>query len=159
MNRRHVCLTLLSLPLLAAFRDGGCERRRDNLASLLDTLGNAVSKLATVMGKHELSDRIQHHTNAAVSLLRAWVPGRPTTVISAALNLLIDDLKQIIDDRFRPLVTLALGTIAAIIDKIKGERPHTDIKLTDPPESSGQFKDYWDHIRAGSPGMEEAPII
>lgn len=163
MNRRQLTIALASLPVLAAFKDGGCEHRRDNLAALLETLGTATAQLASIIGKPELSARIQHHTQAAVNLLRAWVPGQAAAAAITALNLLIDDLKQILEDRFRPLVTLALGTIAAIIEKIRGagggEPAHTDIKLTHPPESSGEFKEYWDHIRAGTPGMDKAPIL
>ena len=163
MNRRQLTIAIASLPLLAAFKDGGCERRRDNLAALLETLGNAVAQLAGILGNQTLAARIQHHTQAAVNLLRAWVPGQAAAAAITALNLLIDDLKQILEERFRPLVTLALGTIAAIIEKIRGagggEPPHTNIKLTQPPENAAQFKEYWDHIRAGTPGMEQAPVL
>lgn len=165
MNRRQFSIVLVSLPMLAAFKDGGCERRRDDMAALLQTLGTAVAQLATILGNQELSARIQHHTQAAVNLLRAWVPGQAAAAAITALNLLIDDLKRLLEAKFRPLVTLALGTIAAIIEKIRtlgtgaGEPPHTDIKLTQPPENSSQFKEYWDHIRGGTPGMEQAPVL
>lgn len=162
MTRRVALCATVALALTGI---AGCPKK-DTLARLVATLGNAVAQLATLTGNTQLADRIRHDVALATAALQNWQPGMPAADAIRALNQLIDSLKLFPpNDPFRPLITLALGTAAAIIDFINmhtstpGERPHTDIKLTDPPKNEEEFKKTWDAIRAGSPGMEKAPVL
>jgi hypothetical protein len=117
------------------------------------------------MGQDELAGRLQNNVQTSVALIRSWQPGQSAADVLRSLNRILDTINGIGDlERFRPLITLVLGTIAGIIDGIhalggQGETAHTDVKLTKPPQSAQEFKDMWDHIRAGGPGMEQAPIL
>lgn len=163
MTRRDaVALIALSSSALA-FRS--CSERQESLAALTATLGRAVALLATLQGDKELAERLRQHTELAVQAINNWKPGMPAADAIRAINQLIDDLKLFpADSKYKALIVLALGTAANIIDRLNsqgagGEKPHTDVHLTDPPQNDQQFKAHWDAIRASSVGMEQVPIL
>lgn len=164
MNRREViCLTALASTALG-FRSCNPEQQ-NTLALLTQVLGNAVADLIQIAGNPTLAATLREHTNTAVTLLRAWTPGQSVIDIIRALNRIIDDLSLFPAlDKFQPLITLVLGTVAAIIEELQrignaGDAPHTKIRITAPPKTSDEFKHDWDAIRAGSPNMHDAPIL
>lgn len=158
MNRRRLLLLLLLTPLLGL---KACPQQQ-NLASLVDVLGRAVSDLIRLTGDTQLAERLRDHTNTAVTLLHDWHPGMNSADIIRALNRMIDDL-NLFNNQFRPLVLFCLGTIAHIIEVVKfgggGEEPHTPVRITDPPVTEREFRKDWDAIRAGSPGMAQVAIL
>lgn len=159
-TRRKFALAILFFALVAM---GGCPKQ--TLANLTATLGNAVAVLAQVQGNTALAQQLREHTNTAVAIIQNWKEGQSAADAIRALNRIIDDLKLFpAVDRFKPLITFTLGTIANIIDLLNrggtgGEKPHTDVRITKPPENATEFKHDWDAIRAGSPNMEQAPIL
>lgn len=155
--------TQCAVLLLCLSLVGGCPQR-DSLAVLTETLGNAVAALVAAAGNTELAEKLRHDTGLAVGLIQDLKPGASPAEAIRAVNALIDDLKSFpASDRFKPLVTFALGTAAAIIEALSktgpGEPPHTDVRLTAPPHDAREFRQSWDAIRAGSPGLEAAPIL
>lgn len=161
MTRRAA---LLAAALLSLTSVAGCPSK-DTLAVLIATLGNAVAQIAVLTGHQEIADRLRHDTEIAATALKSWQPGMNGAEAIRAVNRVIDDLKLFpLNDKYRALIALALGTAAAIIDFINahggnGDKPHTDVKLTDPPKNTEEFKRTWDAIRAGSVGLEQAPVL
>lgn len=160
MNRRQFLLvstSFIALPTLAI----SCQ---DRLALLTSTLGNAVSTLAAAVGHTEWANKLRHDTDIVVGSIRAWREGQSAAQIIHQLNELIRDIK-LLDalENFRPLITFALGTAASIIEffaaKGGGEQPDTTVRLTKPPLDAHQFRVDWDSIRAGSPNMQQAPVL
>jgi hypothetical protein len=162
MTRRSAVILFALLPL-AGWRISGCGER--SLDELVRVLGSTVATLAMVSGNQQFAAKIKNDTDAVIALIQTWHEGQSAAGIIRAINQLIDDIKLLpVPQRLRPLITFALGTLANIIDKMNarggnGEKPHTDIKLTDPPEKEKDFRKGWDAIRAGSPDMHDAPVI
>jgi hypothetical protein len=164
MTRRDVVAILALSSSALAFRS--CQEQKSDLAAQLESIGRAMTALLNVAGHTELAQRFQQNVNFTVALLRSWTPGRDVVEIIRHINELIDIIEGAPGlDRWRPLVTFALGTLAAIIEKLRsvsanaGEAPHTKVRLTAPPQSDAEVKTQWDSIRAGSPGQEQAPVL
>jgi hypothetical protein len=164
MNRRE-SIELLGVSILFGGLTMGmksCAERQTDLAALVERLGHATSTLASLAGNSDLAQRLITHTTQAVAILRTWHPGMAFAQAAAALNRIIDDLNEFPSDSpFRPLVILALGTIAQIMLSIgaAAEPPHTQVRLVKAPANEDEFKQTWDAIRAGSSNMAEAPVL
>jgi hypothetical protein len=165
-NRRTVLIGILTTLPVFGFRS--CQQEAHDLAAELEVLGTAVSQLLRALGAEEFAMRFEANIHTSVTLLRAWKPGMSATDLLRSLNRLVDDLTGMNNsdrfDRFKALIQLALGTIRAIMDGIAaqggtGETPHTNVKLTHPPQDAAEFKQYWNAIRAGSPNMDQAPVL
>lgn len=161
--KRRASLAAVLILTLAFMGESGCRNQQTTLALLTQTLGNAVASLAQISGNTELADTLKKHTEIAVGIIKGWRPGMSPDEAIRAINQIIDDIKLFpAIGPYRPLITLALGTAASIIELLSRggpERPHTDVRLTKPPHDSREFRRDWDAIRAGGPGMEKAPIL
>lgn len=157
MNRRETIVMLATLAVMGA---KGCPQR-DSLDDLIKTLGNAIALLASVNGNPQLAAKIRADTDSVVALIRVWKQGQDASEIIRAINVLINDIQTLpVPPNFKPLITLALGTLAAIIERLNSNgKPSTNVRITDPPKNSDEFKRNWDAIRAGSPNMHDAPVL
>lgn len=131
---------------------------------LISTLGNATSQLAHASGNEQLAAALRNDTAVAVAALNAWQPGQSGSEAIRAVNRVIDDLALFPPERFRPLVTLALGTAAAIIEYIEqhgggSEHIDTEVRIVHPPQNADEFKRQWNAVRASSVGLSAAPVL
>lgn len=175
MNRRHEARAILAFTLILALMPQSCESKRAYLSALVETFGNAMSQLATISGAGELADRIRNHTQTAVSIIRGWHPGDSAADAIRAINRVIDDINIFPNpERWKPLITLALGTAASIIEELSRATsptadnanaaystggPHTNVRIVHPPRNAKEFRVDWDSIRAGSTDLREAPVL
>jgi hypothetical protein len=160
MNRRQAVWAIIAVSALG-FR--GCNTQGP--ADLLETAGNALARLLEVTNNFDLAQRVRTSVAVTVTLARQWKAGQSAAELLRSINHIIDAITFIPSvEQFRPLITLVLGTLASIMDKIhaaggQGEDAHTKVRLVKPPQDADEFKKTWDAIRAGSTGMEKAPVL
>lgn len=157
LSRRQTVALISSFIALTGFKS--CKEKQSDLAALVEVLGHSIAQLIAVIGNSEVAAKLGQLTATAVRLLTMWVPGQDALQIVQTLNEMIHVILGVAGlDRFKPLVTFVLGTIAAIIIQLKGA-PDTDIRIVQAPKDSREYKVDWDSIRAGGQGLEQAPIL
>lgn len=161
MNRRKFTTLLACVSILPFMGMNGCQNA---LELLIQVLGNAVVQLITGIVSPELAQKIRHDTEMIIALVRGWKEGQPAQEIIRSINRLIQDMQTLaLPEKFKPLIDLALGTLASIIEHLMahggGEQPATKVRITKPPLNAKEFREEWNCIRAGSPDIHEAPVI
>lgn len=156
-------LASLILSILLVFQ--GCSQQA-TIAALVATLGGAVSTIVSLSGNPELGEKLRHDTQLATELINGWKPGTSAADAIRALNKVIDDIQSLqVPEKYKPFITLALGTAASIIDILNsrggGEQAHTKVRIIDPPHSSKEFKKDWDALRDSgpSPDLQQVPEL
>lgn len=164
MITRREYFTMMAAVIASTIMMGadGCQSR---LISLTRALGSAIANLAAALGHSDWADKLRHDTDVIVAAVERWKEGTSAADILRLLNDLIRDIKLLeVLEPYRPLVVFALGTAASLIDFFNRNgggnvQPDTPIRLTLPPHDAHEFNHDWDAIRAGSPGMQKAPIL
>lgn len=162
MNRRIFIQTAAAASTLLLLGAEGCQSR---LAALTAALGHGVAALAAALGHNDWADKLRRDTDAVLAAISKWKPGMAAVDIVHLLNDLIRDITRLdVLEKFRPLVTFALGTAASIVAFLNQNSggntpPDTPVRLTLPPYNAREFNHNWDAIRAGSPDMQQAPIL
>lgn len=145
MNKLVASLTLSTLLLFQS-----CTQQA-TVAALVSTLGGAVASLVSLSGNTDLANSLRHDTQLASELILGWKPGSNAADAIRALNKVIDDIQSLqLPEKYKPFITLALGTAATIIDLLSsrgGDTAHTAVRIVDPPHSSKEFRRDWDAIR------------
>lgn len=143
---------------VAAFIPGACSQQ-ETIATLVGTLGHAIGTLVALQGNTDLGAKLQNDTNLAVTAIKAWKPGTSAGDAIRLLNQVISDIQTLkLPEKYKPFVTLALGTAASIMDILHGT-PSTDVRITVPPKNAKEFDLLWDSIRASTPQADEVPVL
>lgn len=158
--------TLVSLMFLAMV---GCDTQ-STIATLVNTLGMAVSTLESIEGNAALSAQIQKDTQAASSAVLNWKTGTASQDVIAALNLVEDDLYLLpVSGSQVALIDLAIGTTEAIISEVSGSsstaqtvapRARTNRRTVYPVKvkDAKDFKSRWNTLVAVDPKLAPAAI-
>lgn len=156
--------TIASLTLSVLLIFQSCSQQA-TIAALVATLGGAVAMLVSLSGNSELGEKLRHDTQLASELISGWKPGASAADAIRALNKVIDDIQSLpVPEKYKPFITLALGTAASIIDILSsrgGEAAHTKVRIAEPPHSSKEFKKDWDALRDSglSSDMQQVPEL
>jgi len=147
ISRRRFLVTSASAsltPFMLALEGCGAN----DIAALVQTLGNSASQLAALEGNTSLASKLLTDTGAAVTAIDNWRSGSVATEVIEALNLVEDDLNLFpITSAYVPLIDLAIATVESIIallpnsaaiSAVHGPRRHIQLGYA-PPRSAKEY--------------------
>jgi hypothetical protein len=148
-----LCLTFVSLST------AGCASQQ-TIADLVAVVGTSVASLEALEGNTAAVAKIQSDAAAATAQVLAWKPGSPTQDVTAALNLVEDDLNVLpVSSQDQALVDLAIGTLDQILALIPATPAspvisatvshivHRPIVLTaEPPKNVKEYTGRWNKL-------------
>lgn len=119
MNRRKFFQGCLAIVLCSCVFLAGCPTQ-STFSALTNELGVSAASVAQDLGNSTLAGQITTDTAAAVAAINGWKSGTPAQNVVAAINVVITDLNLICSQvpncgPYEPLIALALGTAASII--------------------------------------------
>jgi hypothetical protein len=166
-------ITFISaLIALLCFAPLGCSDQA-TIASLLQTVGTAVSSLEAIEGNTTLASQLQKDFTTASQDVLAWQPGTASQDVIQALNLVESDLNLLpVSAEDSALVDLAVGTIDAILTDITAKTPATvtngavtalkvaapHAQLSNPPKNSKAFRKAWNKELQKHPTLSKAHL-
>ena len=148
-------------PLVFLLAFNGCGNRQQTIATLVITLGHAVSMIATVQNNPEFAAKILADTQRLTQVVLEWKPGPPTDHVRQAIQVVRTDLDTICDRitncaPYKPLIAFALQTLDSILAMVNNDMKA--VSGATAPQTSEEFEKGWDGIAAQNPATVPVEI-